>query len=202
MNSQPPNPPAIPVEGIQDHILVIRGHRVVLDADLAVFYGVSTSRLNEAVKRNAVRFPSDDFRFQLTREEFTELGKFVRTRHTEVSTSSVDSVDSSQTAMSSRKHRGAAYLPWAFTEHGVLMAASILNSPRAVQMSVLVIRAFVRLRRLAINHKAIATKLAEIDARIGSHDEQIASLVKAIRVLTTPSEPTHERKIGFHRGNR
>ena len=202
MNSIPSDPPAIPVEAIQAHIFVIRDQRVVLDTDLADFYGVSTFRFNEAVKRNVGRFPSEDFRFRLTREEFAELNKIIRIENSETSTSEIDSNNSSQNAMSSRKHRGAAYLPWAFTEHGALMAASILNSPRAVQMSVLVIRAFVSLRRLAINHKAIATKLAEIDARIGSHDAQIAGLIQAIRVLTTPNEPKHERKIGFHRGDR
>jgi hypothetical protein len=169
-----------PSDQIQDRILVLRGHRVLLDADLARFYGVPTSRFNEAVKRNADRFP-EDFRFQLTPEELT--------------------INSSQIAMSSQRHRGATYLPWAFTEHGALMAANVLNSPRAVQMSLVVIRAFVALRRMVSDQKALAEKLTELDARVGAHDEQIGEIIEAIRQLAAPAEPEHGRKIGFHPGN-
>jgi hypothetical protein len=143
--------------------------------------GAPTIRLNEAVKRNADRFP-DDFRFQLTREEVADL--------------------ISQSAISSRPHGGRRTLPWAFTEHGALMAATVLNSSRAVQMNVVIIRAFVRLRQLLGNHKALAAKLAELDARVGAHDQQLSKVVAAIRHLAAPDGLRHRRKIGFRRGNR
>ena len=171
----------IPLEHVQSRILVLRDQRVVLDRDLAALYGTATFRLNEAVKRNADRFPAD-FRFQLTAEEFARL--------------------TSQFAISKPGRGGRRTLPWAFTEHGALMAATILNSSRAVRMSLVIIRAFVRLRQLVVNHKAIAAKLAELDARVGAHDEQLAALVAAIRQLAAPDAPPHGRKMGFHQSNR
>ncbi|MDD3180892.1 MAG: ORF6N domain-containing protein [Opitutaceae bacterium] len=171
----------VPVEHIQSRILVLRGVRVVLDRDLAVLYGVTTKRLLEQVRRNRERFPKD-FCFQLERSEVANLR--------------------SQIATSSRTHGGWRYAPYAFTEHGALMAANVLNSPDAVAMSVHVVRAFVRLRQLMANHRALAAKLAELDARAGNHDEQLAAIVAAIRQLTTPDAPAHGRRIGFHRGNR
>ncbi len=171
----------IPLDQIQTRILIIRGCRVLLDSDLASFYGVQTFRLNEAVKRNANRFPCD-FLFQLTSEEVAS--------------------NSSQFAMSARRHRGRIYRPFAFTEHGALMAATVLNSPRAVQMSLVVIRAFAALRKLVLDHKALAEKLAELDSRVGIHDEQLTEIIEAIRQLAAPADPEHDRKIGFHRGNR
>ena len=171
----------VPAEHIQGRFVVLRGLRVILDLDLAVLYGVPTKRLLEQVRRNQERFP-EDFCFQLDRQELANLR--------------------SQFATSSGTHGGRRTLPWAFTEHGALMAANILNSPEAVAMSVQVIRAFIRLRQLVVNHKALAAKLAELDARVGAHDKQIAAIVAAIRQLTTPDAPTHGRKIGFHRGNR
>lgn len=154
---------------------------MIIDADLARLYGVPTFRLNEAVKRNVDRFPAD-FRFQLTDDELGRL--------------------TSQFAISKPGRGGRRTHPWAFTEHGALMAATILNSPRAVQMSLVIIRAFVRLRQLVVNHKAIATKLAELDARVGAHDEQLAALVEALRQLALPDAPEHGRKMGIHQGNR
>ena len=190
----------VPLELIQSRIHVLRGVRVIIDADLARFYGVTTSRFNEAVKRTAERFPEDEFRFQLTSEEFARLISQSATSNPEASGRQSPGANSSQSAMSSTAARGGRRkLPWAFTEHGALMAASMLNSPRAVQMSVVVIRAFVRLRQLVVNHKAIASKLAELDERVGAHDEQIAALVHAIRLLTGPDQPTHRRRIGFQR---
>lgn len=159
----------------------MRGARVIIDADLARLYDVPTFRLNEAVKRNVDRFPAD-FRFQLTDDELGRL--------------------TSQFAISKPGRGGRRTHPWAFTEHGALMAATILNSPRAVQMSLVIIRAFVRLRQLVVNHKAIATKLAELDARVGAHDEQLAALVEALRQLALPDAPEHGRKMGIHQGNR
>jgi hypothetical protein len=186
----------IPAERIQSRILVLRDQRVLLDRDLAALYGVPTFRLNEAVKRNANRFP-EDFRFQLTREEFARLRSQFAISKTKPAGKQEDAVNSSQSAMSSSRHRGAAYLPWAFTEHGALMAANVLNSPEAVAMSVQVVRAFVRLRQMLVNHKALAAKLAELDARVGAHDEQLATLVEAIRQLAAPP-PAHGREMGFH----
>jgi hypothetical protein len=172
---------AIPLEHVQSLIRVLRDQRVVFDRDLAALYGVPTFRLNEAVKRNADRFP-EDFRFQLTIAETESL--------------------TSQFAISNRGRGGRRTAPWAFTEHGALMAATILNSPRAVQMSVVIIRAFVRLRQLLVNHKALSAKLAELDSRIGAHDTELAAIVDAIRQLASAEGPRHRRKIGFHRGNR
>lgn len=171
----------IPLEDVQSRIVVMRDQRVVLDRDLAVLYGVPTFRLNEAVKRNADRFPAD-FRFQLTAAEVDHL--------------------TSQFAISKPGRGGRRTLPWAFTEHGALMAATILNSSRAVQMSLVIIRAFVRLRQMLINHKALSAKLAELDSRVGAHDTQLAAIIDAIRQLAAPDGPRHRRKIGFHRGNR
>ena len=161
-------------------IVVLRGHRVLLDSDLAHFYGVPTKRFNEAVKRNAARFPSD-FSFQITGEEVANLR--------------------SQFATSSLGHGGHRYRPFAFTEHGALMAANVLNSPHAIQMSIVVVRAFFALRRTILDHKALSSSLAELDARVGAHDEQLAEIVEAIRRLTAPDGPEHGRKIGFTAGN-
>ena len=169
----------VPLETIQSCILVLRGVRVMLDADLANLYGVPTRRLNEQVKRNRKRFP-EDFMFQLTRAEARELGRL-----------------RSQNATSSGTHGGRRYAPFAFTEHGAIMAANVISSARAVAMSVVVVRAFVRLRQLVVNHKAIAAKLAELESRVGAHDEQLAAVIEAIRQLTAPEGPRHRRKIGF-----
>ncbi len=165
------------MELIQSRILVIRGVRVILDSDLATLYRVPAKRLNEAVRRNAERFPTD-FLFQLTSQEVANLR--------------------SQFATSSSAHGGRRYLPYAFTEHGALMAANVLNSPGAITMSVQVIRAFVQLRQLLINHKALAVKLAELESRVGVHDTRLAAIITTIRHLAAPDGPRHRRKIGFH----
>jgi hypothetical protein len=171
---------AIALDHIQERILILRSHRVLLDSDLAAFYGVSTKSLNQALKRNADRFPSD-FCFQLTSKEVTVLR--------------------SQFVTSSSGHGGHRYLPFAFTEHGALMAANVLNSAHAVQMSIVIVRAFFALRRTILDHKALSSKLAELDARIGAHDEQLAEIVEAIRYLTAPPKPEHDRRIGFNPGD-
>ncbi len=101
-----------------------------------------------------------------------------------------------------KRGQNVKYLPSAFTEHGTIQAANVLNSDAATEMSVHVVRAFIQLRQLMVNHKALAAKLTELDARVGAHDEQLAALVAAIRQLSAPDVPTHGRKIGFHRGNR
>lgn len=165
------------LERISSVIRTIRGQRVILDADLAVIYGVLTGRLNEQVKRNRERFPSD-FMFQLTQEEATGVGRL-----------------RSQFAILKRGQH-LKYLPHAFTEHGAIMAANILNSPRAVQMSVYVVRAFVQLRTLFTGHKELADQLAKLERRVGTHDKQIQTVFEAIRQLMTPPDPPR-RKIGF-----
>ena len=164
-----------PVEAIDQRILSIRGLRVILDTDLAPIFGVPTFRLNEAIKRNRERFP-EDFMFQLTQEEFASL--------------------TSQIAISKRGRGGRRSLPHAFTEHGVLMAANVLRSDRAVRMSVHVVRAFVRLREMLASHKELAQKLAELEQRISKHDTDIQAIVIAIRRLMAPPEPPKKR-VGF-----
>lgn len=170
-----------PALATESRILVLRGQRVLLDHDLASLSHVTTKRLNEQVRRNSGRFPAD-FCFQLSPGEVANTA--------------------SQFATSSRGHGGKRHLPFAFSEHGALMAAQVLRSSDAVAMSVHVVRAFVRLRRMPINHDMLAAKLSELDARVGTHDRQLAALVAAIRQLTAPPGPDHDRKIGFHRGNR
>ncbi len=159
----------VPVHDITRTILVLRGQRVLLDAELAGLYGVTTKRLNEQVKRNAARFP-EDFMFRLTRAETEALNR-------------------SQIATGSQKHRDPRFPPYVFTEHGAIMAATILNSPRAVEMSVYVVRAFVHLRELLASNTALARKLK-------NHDEAITAILSAIRELMNPPAPKR-RGIGF-----
>jgi len=186
----------IPHEHIERSILLLRGQKVILDADLARLYGVPTYRFNEAFKRNRHRFP-DDFAFQLTADEFADLRSHIVTSSLQVADKPGGVANSSQFAMSSSRHRGTAYRPWAFTEHGALMAANILRSKRAVQMSVLVVRAFVRLRQMLATNKELAAKLAELEHKVASHDTHIQSLFDAIRRLMEPAKPK-PRRIGFH----
>jgi ORF6N domain len=165
-------------------IQLVRGQRVMLDSDLAAIYQVSTKRLNQQLRRNRSRFPAD-FAFQLTVEELTNL-------RLQFATSSLTSQ-----ITTSKKHGGRRYLPWVFTEHGAIMLASILNSDVAVQASVRVVRAFVRLREMVAGNAGLAAKLAELERRLDSHDESIANLFQAIRqLLTPPTKP--KREIGFH----
>lgn len=158
---------------VERRILLIRGQKVLLDSDLAELYGVETKRLNEAVKRNCDRFPSD-FMFQLTKKEDANLR--------------------SQFATSSSDHGGRRTLPFVFTEHGALMLANVLKSKRAIQASVEIVRAFVRLRETLATHKDLARKLEELEKK---YDEQFASVFNAIRALMTPPE-VKSRRIGFN----
>lgn len=164
---------ALSPQALAGRIWVIRGQRVMLDADLAELYEVETKRLNEQVKRNAGRFPAD-FMFQLSDEEFANL--------------------KSQFATSSWGGRRAR--PYAFTEHGAIMAASVLNSDRAVEMSVYVVRAFVQLRELMLNHKALAQKLTELERRVSDHDHSLLDVIEALRELTAAPKVS-KRPIGF-----
>ncbi len=160
-------------------IITIRNQKVIVDHDLAEIYGVETRRLNEQVKRNPDRFP-EDFVFQLTKEE---AARWARSR--------------SQIAILKRG-KNIKYLPYAFTEHGAIMAANVLNSPQAVRMSVFVVRAFVKLREMLSTHKELAYKLAELERKLQNHDESIRSLVVAIKQLMAAPEPKPtKRRIGF-----
>jgi len=172
---------------VESVIHTVRGEKVILDVDLARIYSVSTKRLNEQVKRNARRFPSD-FAFRLSKAELEQLLRQIA--------GSEQSDNRSQIATGSQKHRDPRFLPYAFTEHGALMAANILNSPRAVEMSVVVVRAFVRMRQMLAAHQELAEKLSELERKIGTHDRQIELIFDAIRQLMTPPEP-NKRKIGF-----
>ncbi|MGO8934103.1 MAG: ORF6N domain-containing protein [Terracidiphilus sp.] len=155
---------------------MLRGQRVILDAELAALYGVATKVLNQAVKRNAERFP-EDFMFRLTRTETEALNR-------------------SQIVTGSQKHRDPRFPPLAFTEHGAIMAATVLSSPRAVEMSVYVVRAFVQLRELLASNTALARKLNELEGKLKNHDETITAILSAIRELMNPPPPKR-RPIGF-----
>ncbi len=162
----------IPAERIEQTILLIRSEKVILDADLAALYGVETKELTRAVRRNLDRFPLD-FMFQLTREEFRNLRR--------------QSGTSSQWG-------GRRYPPYAFTEHGVAMLSGVLRSPRAVQVNIEIMRAFVRLRRLLGTHKALARKIDELE---GKYDAQFKVVFDAIRQLMEPPPEPKRKPIGY-----
>ena len=162
----------VPRERIEQTILLIRGHNVMLDSDLAQLYGVTVGRLNEAVKRNEDRFPSD-FMFQLTRAEFENL--------------------KSQIAISSSKWGGRRHAPYVFTEQGVAMLSSVLRSKRAIEVNIAIMRTFVRLREMISSNKALARRLSDLEKK---YDGQFRVVLEAIRELM--AEPTPKsRRIGF-----
>src|SRR5947207_5762577 len=158
-----------PLGRIEHLIQLIRDHKVILDADLARLYGVATKALNQAVKRNREKF-AEDFLFQLTAEEATGQ-ELLR----------------SQIVTSKEKRGGRRYLPFAFTEHGALMAATVLNSQRAIEMSIFVVRAFVRMREALAANRQIVAKLTELESRPESHDAALQEPVEAIRELMAPT---------------
>ena len=164
-----------PAFSVESRIFFLRRRRVISDTDLAALYGVTVKRLNQQVKRNQERFPSD-FMFQLTSKEH----KILRL----------------QIATSKKGSGGRRYLPNVFTEHGAIMAATVLNSERAVQMSVYVVRAFVRLREMLATNRRLASKIDELEKRMDSHDGTIQELIEAIRELMTPEDEPRVR-IGF-----
>ena len=164
---------------LSERIHAIRGQRVVLDAELARLYGVPTFRLNEAVKRNVDRFPPD-FRFQLTRDEADAL--------------------KSQIAISKPGRGGRRTLPWAFNEHGSLMAATVLNSPQAVRMSIYVVRAFVQMREALATNQNVLRRLAEIDKTLLEHDAALRALWSKLRPLLAPPPEPPAKELGFHIG--
>ena len=164
-----------PIERMDSRILLIRGYRVMLDADLAEIYGTTTKALNQAVKRNRERFPAE-FMFQLNRREKGEVVTNCDHLH---------------------RLKYSPNLPFAFTEYGAVMLASVLNSAVAVQASIAVVRAFIRLREILAAHKELARKLAQLEERIEGHDEEITAIFEAIRELMAPPEKPGKR-IGFH----
>ena len=181
----------LPLESITHRILMLRGQKVLLDSDLAALYDVPTKRFNEQVKRNLVRFPAD-FMFQLTEEEWESLRSQIAT-------------------LKPGRGQHRKYMPYAFTEHGAIMAATILNSPRATEVSVYVVRAFVRLREVLASNAELAKRLDDLErsteAKAMQHDifarntrAQLKQVFDAIRELMTPPEPQKKRPIGFISG--
>jgi hypothetical protein len=170
-----PKRPATLAVPVESRILILRHHRVILDNDLAELYNVPVKRLNEQVRRNRQRFPAD-FMFQLTAQE--------------------DQILRSQIATSKKQHGDRRYPPYAFTEHGAIMAATVLNSKRAIEMSVFVVRAFVRMREMLANNRQLAAKINQLEYRLETHDSAIQELIDAIKELMAPAG-TPRRKIGF-----
>jgi L-lactate utilization protein LutC len=200
----------LPTEPVESLITFVRGQKVILDSDLARIYSVQTKALNQAMKRNAERFPAD-FVFQLTEQERREVAAS-RSQNAALEQSSesaqpvgieVHAPNWSQFVTSSRKHRGVSYLPYAFTEHGAIMAASVLNSPQAVRMSVFVVRAFVKMREVLAQNQTLADKLAGLEAKLASridgHEKVIILILRELReLMNPPPQPTTPReKIGF-----
>jgi len=190
-NLAPPN--------IDSLITTVRGQKVILDAELARIYGVPTKALNQAVKRNQDKFP-EDFLFRLTPQEAQEARRAVRV-------SAVPEVTSnrSQTVTGSQKHRDPRYLPYAFTEHGAIMAANVLKSARATQMSVFVVRAFVKMRSAFKDSRQLGQKLAlleqELKVRLNIHEAAIVEVLQRIMKILDPPPPPPEPpppEIGFH----
>ena len=169
----------IPLERIERSIYLIRGAKVMLDSHLAELYGVPTSALNRGVKRNRGRFPKD-FMFQLTSAEAKSLR--------------------CQIGISNIGRGGPRYRPYVFTEQGVAMLSTVLNSERAVRVNVEIMRAFVRLREVLATNRELSQKLAELERKFGTHDKQIQAIFDAIRQLMTPPEPPEppRKEMGFH----
>jgi len=164
-------------EDISNKIYVIRGHKVMLDRDLAELYGVPTKRLNEAVQRNIKRFPGD-FMYLLTVEEVKDLR--------------------SQFATSNRRGRGGSrYRPYVFTEQGVAMLSSVLNSERAIEVNIAIMRTFVKFRKVLESNKKLSERFKELERKVGKHDHEISTIFEAIRqLIAQPEKP--KRRIGFH----
>ena len=165
----------ISVIGVEQKIFYIRGHKVMFDRDLALLYGVPTKRLNEQVKRNIKRFPQD-FMFELTPEE-------VQTSRSQFATL--------------KRGQNIKYLPCVFTEQGIAMLSSVLNSDRAIAVNIAIMRAFVKLREVLATHKELAAQFKELERKVGTHDYQIAAIFEAIRKLMEPPPEKPKRPIGF-----
>ena len=171
---------------LEPMIPTIRGQKVVLDMELARIYGVTTKVFNQAVKRNKRKFPAD-FMFQLTVEEYENLRSQIVTSR----------CGPNRSQFATGSHGGRRYLPYVFTEHGAVMVANILRSDRAIQMSVFVVRAFIKIREMAIAHRELSQRIDELERRLNVHDEQTQGILKAIRqLMAAPEKPS--TKIGFH----
>lgn len=193
MTHATPNP-------LSGRIFTVRSQRVILDADLARLYGTTTKRFNEAFKRNATRFPKD-FCFRLTGQEFAALRSQIATLEVEASDKETAGRMWSQSATTSETGNGRGrhrkYLPWAFTEHGAVMVANVLRSPKAVAMSVYVVRAFVRMREELMTSAVIMRRLAEVDKKLVTHDVILRDIYEKLRPLLAPSEAPR-KEMGFH----
>jgi hypothetical protein len=165
----------IPAENLMNKILVIKNQKIILDRDLAQLYNVETRTLKQAVRRNLKRFPKD-FMFQLSKEEFHNWR--------------------SQTVMSKSEEKGLRYSPFAFTEQGVAMLSSVLKSESAIEVNILIMRAFVKLREIISTHKKVADRLKELENKFKDHDDQITQIIQVINQLMTPPYPP-KKKIGF-----
>ena len=167
----------IPQEVVEKKIFLIRGQKVLMDRDLAELYGVTTGHLKRQVRRNIQRFP-EEFMFQLTKNEWSELMPIWHQFKT-------------------RKH--SYVLPFAFTEHGVTMLASVLNSEKAIKISIIIVKTFVKLREIITTRKDLAYRLKELESKMEKHDADICTIFEAIRQLMTPPPEPPKRRIGFHR---
>lgn len=167
----------VPVELIAAKIFEIRGKKVMLDKDLAVLYGVPTKRLNEQVRRNIRRFP-EDFMFQLSWEELDSRSQFA----------------------TMKRGKNIKYLPCVFTEQGVAMLSSVLNSERAIQVNILIMRAFTRLKELLLTHKELALKIEKLESKYVEHDDKIQAIFDAIKQLLQPQLVEDKKVIGFGKG--
>jgi len=179
-------------ENIKAKIYLIRGQKVMIDRDLAVLYGVPTGRLNEQVKRNIKRFPSD-FMFQLTKNEFDNLVS-------QIVISSGNNSEYSQYLIShfaTSKWGGTRKMPYAFTEHGVAMLSSVLKSKRAIEMNIAIIRTFVKLRDFALSYKMLAEKINELENGYKKHDKKITEIFAALRLLARSENSEAKEEIGF-----
>ena len=183
---------ALSNEQLEPLILTIRDQRVILDADLARVYGVSTRVFNQCFKRNQPRFPKD-FAFQITAAELDNL----RSQFVISSSQGPDSSRYMWSQIATTSHGGRRYLPWAFTEHGALMAANVLRTERAVQMSVFVVRAFIRLREQVATNTSVVVRISDIEKRLLRHDQELLDLYLKLQALLEPPDPP-QRRIGFH----
>ena len=182
-------------------IVTVRGRKVLLDADLAAIYGVTTKALNQAVKRNRASFP-EDLAFRLTAGEWAKLKSAIAVSREQDIAGERLALNWSQSVTSSRKHRGATYRPITFTEHGAIMAATVLKSPEAIKMSLFVIRAFVLMREQLTANAEILRRLAEIDHTLLQHDKELSDLWNRLQLLLSapddPDDGTPQPQIGFH----
>jgi hypothetical protein len=184
----------IPQETIEKKIYLVRGHKVMLGKELASLYGVSLKRLNEQVKRNIKRFP-DDFMFQLTKEEVLMFK--IGTSGLRSQFATLNDHPNESKAAGSMRGKHTKYLPYAFTEQGVAMLSSVLNSERAISVNIAIMRAFVKLRQILSTHKDFVHKLNELERKTEKHDVDIQSIFEAIRQLMAPPPEKPRRMIGF-----